>query len=461
MSGLAVLSGVLLILSFPNFNFSLLPWVALIPLLYIVRRASAGRAFSFSFLTGFVFFLGTIFWLTNVTVPGYIFLSGYSALYFGVFGLLAKRILESRICSGRLAVIGDLMVPALWVALEYIRTHLFTGFGWALLGYSQYKNLYSIQVADIAGPYAVSFLIVLINVAVFRLFFARRELRVSEGITVAAIVSAVILYSAAIMAQEFPGVPVRLSVVQGGVALQEVWDPGKTGSILDKLEELTLRAAEDAPDLIIWSETPVARILGEKVYTARVKEMARKAGCPILIGCVTIDRDKDDVKYYNSAAVITKDGAIGDIYDKSHLVPLGEYIPFETGLGWLRRFIPDGFCEYSAGEGCSPLRLPDTPYVFGVLICYEDIFPELAAAWAAKGAHFIVNMTNDSWFGEGGEQWQHASASVFRAIETRLPVIRAANNGVSCFIDPKGRIVSFVGEGEGSVYSEGFLTRDF
>ncbi len=254
---LCLASAVLLILSFPNFDFSFLVWVAFIPLFFAIQNKKPSRAFFVGYITGAFFYLGSIYWLIHVTLVGYILLSAYLALYFGLFAFLLNYKLYAM--GYRL-----LFVPALWVALEYIRTTFITGFGWMLLGYSQYKNLSIIQMIDITGPYGVSFFIVMVNVVAYQLITSAAVRRIStteaqaiiRRVLCAALIFLFVLYYGYLKLEEkHSGESVRISVVQGNIPQYQKWDNSYANYIFNKYEVMTMEAASTMPDLIIWPET--------------------------------------------------------------------------------------------------------------------------------------------------------------------------------------------------------------
>ncbi len=457
---LAALSGVLGFLAFPPFEFAFLGWVCLVPLLLVVRSSSPRGTFFYPFLSGVVFFGGLLYWLVNVTVPGTVVLVLVLSVFYGLFGVIAGYALKYSM---------DLfLLPFAWVVLEYIRSNLFTGFPWGLLGYSQYKNLNLIQIADITGAYGVSFLLVAFSAAVFALLI--RSKRKIAYVTFALLfLIAATVYSAHKSSNYYIWGSTRLSVVQGNIPQRYKWDAGSAESIIEEYRGLTRRAAEDDPDMIIWPETSYPYLAEDRDNPAgQIGALASELKTPVLAGIVFAEGDT----YYNSAVLFDDKGDAIDIYRKTHLVPFGEYIPFEERLSFLRDYVDKPIGDFGKGREYTlfPLKSVTTGaakgvrtrranfYKFGVLICFEDIFPYVAREFVRNGANFLVNMTNDAWFGDTAAARQHLQASVFRAVENRVPVIRAANTGISCFVDSTGKILSSV-ESEGKeTFVSGFAT---
>lgn len=441
---LSFFSGLILAFSFFNFNLWLFAWFGFVPLFLALRNKSKKQAFLLSYLTGVIFWLGTLYWLVHVTPVGMIVLVLYLALYFGIFGLVIS---SPYILSTNYYLLS---IPSSWVILEYIRSHLLTGFPWAKLAYSQYLNLPVIQIADITGAWGVSFLIVMVNAAVYSAI-SRRKIHLLPLFCLLA----VLLYGYSSLyriAQAAGRTTLRLSVIQPNIPQALKWDPSARGFIKDKYFALTEEAARDNPDLIIWPEAALPVILEEEPeFFEDTKSFARKINIPLLLGSATA-RGGD---YYNSALLVSAQGSVSGRYDKLHLVPFGEYIPLRSALPFLETIVPIG--DFSRGREYTILKIQNT---FGVLICFEDVFPELARGFARHGAEFLVNITNDGWFGRTSAPYQHFSASVFRAVENRLPIVRSANTGVSGFIASDGRVLSLLGDGAGrNIFIQGHKTQ--
>lgn len=452
---LCVASAVLLVLSFPPCNMELLAWVAFVPLFFCLEKQPGPRAFALSYITGVIFWLGTVYWLIHVTLPGMFLLVLYLALYFGIFGLVVSAY------NLQLTVYSLLFIPSAWVLLEYIRSHLLTGFGWALLGYSQYLNLPFVQIADITGVWGVSFLVMLVNVIIYQLMSGRTKavfIRCSLTCLLLVLCFVYGLFRLGFSRQAAAGNPVKISVVQPNIPQELKWQPLSRDSIIARYLTLTAQAAEDSPDLIIWPEAALPVVLEEEPeYFERVQELAEGIGRPMLLGAVTTT----GASYRNSALLVSGQGRLVTKYDKLHLVPFGEYIPLRNILSFLETVVPIG--DFAPGHDYTVFSLPAGPALsarFSVLICFEDLFPGLSREFRKQGAGFLVNITNDAWFKQTSAPYQHLCASVFRAVENRLYLVRAANTGVSGFISPEGKIISLVRDKTGrSIFVQGFLTR--
>jgi len=473
----AVVSALLLILSFPPFNIWILAWIAFIPLFFALEGQKPLKAFSTAYLAGFLFFLGTIYWLIHVTLPGMVAVVAYLALYFGFFGLIMSLIPPPRWDPTATVRERLLLIPAAWVTLEWARSYLFTGFGWALLGYSQSYNLPIIQIADITGTYGASFLIMIFNIAVF---FAIKNFRNKKDSFFPVIAAAILIitalgYGSIRLNNIFTGEKLKVSVAQGNIPQDQKWDERFTGKIIEKYTTLTRSSAADRPDLIVWPETSVPGFIeNQNNLLGWVRGLATAANAPLLVGAPRYEEVNDRELYYNSAFLFLKDGSPARHYDKIHLVPFGEYVPLKKIFFFISRFAPRPIGDFVGGKEFTVLKFPVERSLkekdrrwkllkrvgLGCLICFEDIFPDLARGFVKNDADLLVNITNDAWFGRSSAAYQHAEASVFRAVENRINVIRAANTGLSCFIDQKGRIVSKVSRGHEDLFIDGFVTQD-
>ncbi len=440
---LSIASALLLIFSFPNFNLSFFAFTGFVPIFFALEKKSKKQAFWIFYLCGVIFYFGVLYWLIHVTLAGLILLVLYLALYFGLFGFIFISLRSEVSC------LRSLSIPAIWVLLEYLQSHLLTGFGWALLGYSQFKNLPLIQISDITGVYGVSFVIMMTNVAVYRSF--RKSFK--EAIVASAVLVAIVGYGMIRENKGEWGRSIKVSVIQGNIPQELKWDPEAQEGILNKYIVLTKMAALDGPDLIIWPETSVPGYWSEYELRDRVLDLVKEIKKPLLIGVITERFNR----YFNSAILISKRGEVLGQYDKLHLVPFGEFIPFEKVFPKLRQIISVDIGDFTPGKRFQVFK--ENLFQFSVLICFEDIFPSLVRQFVKSGAENLVVITNDAWFKKTSAPYQHAAASVFRAIENRRSVIRSTNIGFSCFIEPTGKINGYVKDENGeSIFVTGYKT---
>jgi len=455
---LCILSAVLLILSYPIFNLEFLAWFGFVPLFFAIQGKSKSKAFLFSFITGVIFWCGTIYWLHHVSWPGFILLVLYLSLYFGFFGIFF--VLLS--INDKRSTINVLLIPVAWVLLEWLRSTGPTGFGWALLGYSQYLNLPIIQIADITGVWGVSFLVMMVNFAIWKALFKVKEYFDLELLIIFGLFICVLsygYYKLYFKPSTLNLKPVKISIIQGNIPQYQKWDEDFQQNIFNRYEMLTKEAARMRPDLIIWPESSLPWIVDENSRGIRsITRLAKEVKVPILAGVVaggSARSESDMPSYYNSAMLISENGEILQQYNKLHLVPFGEYIPFERHIPFIREYIDKPIGDYSPGNKYTVF---DHKTKFGVLICFEDIMPHLAKRFVKKGADLLVNITNDAWFMKTSAPYQHAQPSVFRAIENRVPVVRCANTGLSCFIDRFGRIYDKVRVDNEDIFVVGYKT---
>ena len=457
----SILSGALLSLSFSNGKLWILAWFAFVPLFLALNNKSLRQTFLLFFITGITFWAGTIYWLVNVTLIGTILLILYLALYFTIFGLIIRPYTR----HSQLRTL--LFIPSVWVLLEYTRSHLLTGFPWALLGYSQYLNLPVIQIADITGIWGISFLVMLVNVVIVEIIWSLKtrlwgRLKIIVFLLIL-LFSLILSYGYVRLASVNPVTAtqggLRISVIQGNIPQALKWNVSFREFVMGRYFNLTAAAAKTNPDLIVWPEASLPVVLEEEpVYYARLSSYLKTMARPLIFGAVT---NRNDL-YYNSALLLSKDGELLEQYDKLHLVPFGEYIPFRKTFGFLETIAPIGDIARGKKYTLFNVRHQDAeiPQQFGVLICFEDVFPELARAFVNRQADFLINITNDAWFGKTSEAYQHLAASVFRAVENRVYLVRAANTGISGFIDPQGRAI-FLVDGKGSpIFTSGYKTQD-
>lgn len=449
---LCLLSALLLVLPFNNGKLWVFAWFAFVPLFLVIQGKSKFQAFILAYIAGIVFWAGTIYWLIHVTLLGQIILILYLALYFGLFGLFLVSI------NYELLTI-NFIIPSAWVLLEYCRSHLMTGFPWALLGYSQYKNLAVIQIADITGVYGVSFLVMMVNVAIYSVIGLRLAVSGSKRrfIFISLICIFITLAYGYYKIYRIPNseqrTPIKVSVVQGNIPQELKWDAMSRDYIINKYLNLTRQAGQDNPDLLIWPEAALPVVLEEEPeYFLRVNSLTEEIGISLLLGAVTTK----DSFYYNSAILVAPGTKRFTRYNKLHLVPFGEFIPLRDILPFLQTIVPIG--DINPGKEYTIFTLPPSSRLqtpgFGVLICFEDLFPELSREFVKRGANFLVNITNDAWYKRTSALEQHLQASVFRAIENRVYLGRSANTGISGFINPQGIFVCL------DKFSDGYYTKE-
>ena len=445
-----------------GFQWGIFAWIVFLPLHRILLDVQPGRAFLRGWLAGFFAFTGTMYWVVvamhlygHVPLPISIALMFLLTVYLGLFiGLYAWGFVWM---EHRWRAMAWIMAPCLWVTLEFLRTYAFSGLPWGLLGYSQFQWLEIIQIANITSVYGVSFLIVLVNVALFRLLrwaLAKPKIRanVIQPWKPLAVASAVLLlvWLYGYFSLPEPGTPksqtLRVGVVQANIDQARKWDTAYQMDTLSRYARLTASVSGQS-DVVIWPEAATPFLFEqENGYQSLVVEMVQNAQVPLVFGSPALRRHSDGTPYLlNSAYVLTPEGKITGRYDKQHLVPFGEYIPLKNILFFLEKLVV-GIGDFQAGPGPTLLSLPESSKYrqaqFGVAICYEVIFPDLVRQLAKAGSNFLVTITNDAWFGDTVAPYQHFAMVVFRAVENRMAFARAANTGISGFIDSQGAILA-------------------
>ena len=499
---LAIISALLLFLSFPNVNLFPFAWIAMVPFFIALTQTSNWKsAFWVGYLTGFLFFAGLLpaiaflYPYANifVTIVAYLLLVGYTGLYFAVFAALMKFV---RVHSG---ILFPLAAACIWTALEWVRSWMITGFPWGSIGYSQWNNLLSIQGAAIVGVHGISFVIVLFNAGIATVLNNRQQWRQEIRALVLPVVLTILCfgYGAFQLQDAEPLEPktdtavtadtetLNVALVPGNISQLQKWDRNQAPAILQRYINLTYKASQAAPDLIVWPETSIRSqtLTGEwpRSY-GRFSRMLRDTSLPILVGTAnrgktdeaigkfSKDIDKRSQPIYNRVLSIASDGKIHGDYAKMHLVPFGEYVPLEN---LLPDFIPDfiQFEPFASGKTVNllpvyivkdktdPVKPTDGLFrdaktfvvnnktntqkiEIGASICFESVFPDEFRRPVQKGARVMGIFTNDAWFKGTAFPELHLSMAPFRAIENRIAVFRCANGGFSCIVDKFGRITT-------------------
>jgi len=447
-------SAILGVLAYPNINWHPVIWVSLVPVFVVALTRAPRQAFFDGWLHGVVFFALLLRWLdhtfrTYSTIPWpltwlpIVALAAYCGLYTA---LVAAAV--SWLCRRTGPRAGLAVAPFLWVAGEWVRGHFLSGFPWGLLGYSQAFALPVIQIAEWTGVYGVSFLVVTAN-AWLAGALSLGWRRAAGGLAAAA---ALLLVAVAVGWQALTASAqgtLSVGVIQPSIDQARKWDSGALTQTLEVYRRLTLEVRPASPSLVVWPETAAPLFLRREPVVLRwLQALSGEVGTPILLGA--LDAEASARPYFNSAFFLTEQG-IKAKYDKIHLVPFGEYVPLPWLLGVVRRWA-EFISELEAGTARTVFPFGNTP--FGVVICYEGLFPELFREFVGNGARFMVNMTNDAWFGETSGPWQHLAVLPLRAVENRVAIARAANTGVSAMIEPSGRIRQVLGLFERGVVAD-------
>ncbi len=443
----AAISGALLALSFPKYGSGYLTWIALIPLFWAIRESSSVRqGLLLGFISGMICHIGLIYWITFVVVN-----YGYLPVYMGIILMLLlacylslyTAVFSAGIVFFRNKVALYFAAPVLWICLEYGKSYLFSGFPWENLGYSQYRNHYLIQFADITGVFGLSFLIVLINASLFEFITKRTKKEFILAAVIILITTGILIYGVNRSSQiemAMQNAPeIRVSLIQGNIDQSKKWNDDFQKEIINMYEQLSLQNAPPEGGLIVWPETAVPfNYQDVNNFQKQISTISWKTKSWFIFGSTSYKKSEGNTDYYNSAYLLSPGGEIKGKYDKVHLVPYGEYVPLRNIFPFIRK-LTAGMGDFSAGIGYNPLVMDNKK--IGILICYEGILPFAARMYKKSGAELLVNITNDAWFGATSAPFQHFSMSIFRAVENRLYLVRAANTGISGIVDPQGKVV--------------------
>ncbi len=450
-------SSFLLYSAFPEISFWPAAFVALVPFLQALEGIESKRGFRIGFIWGLFFFSMLLWWLVPtistygkihflLAIPVVLCLCCYLAIYPAIWALLTVAVRR----AGKEGLWFAVPVASCWIVLEAVRSYAFSGFPWGLMAYSVASAPILIQSADIWSVYGVGFLIVFLNVSLFEA--SRMFVRNHKGgflppglrpLFAAQLLVLIFIFSYGIFSMHLSKQPsVWASAVQASIDQSRKWDPANTAFTVSRYKELTLKARRVHPGLriAVWPETSMPFYFqNDSTFRNEILEFAKKAHLFLLIGSPSYSYGEDgSVRYLNSAYLIDPDGNIRGRYDKHHLVPFGEYMPWGPVTKWARRFLPTAG-DFVAGKDLLPLKAE--PFSIGTMICFESIFPEIAREEVRKGANLLAVITNDAWFGKTAAPWQHADMAIFRAVENRRWLVRAANTGVSRIISPTGRVL--------------------
>ncbi|MEA3212030.1 MAG: apolipoprotein N-acyltransferase [Chthoniobacter sp.] len=473
--GAAALSGGLLTLCYPRFDQGWLVWIALTPLICATWFRPAGwhpkpggwrrvwRALGPGYLAGFIFFLSTFHWLGSLANlfhnPLLLSLPVLLAFYFGVYLAAWTWFLEAVLArdatarafqsSSRNLAIGAAGASA-WVALEWVRGWLFGGFGWNGLGVALHRDLAMIQIADVTGVWGLSWLVTFVNlmaVIVTRRIVGElgpvflKRIRWEFSLSVALVVL-VFSYGVRTLIKNDPGptAPLRVAALQPNIPQTDKFDPNAEEKVLETLGRLTTLATlgKPAPQLVIWPEAATPRAMfADETILRFVLDQAKQGDFGLLTGTLDFDPALDED--YNIVALLTERGERQQLYRKVHLVPFGEYLPLRPIFAPLAGEMVPG--DFTPGTEYTVLSLSDPPIKFAALICFEDTVGDLTRRFVLGGAQLLVNVTNDGWFADSPAAEQHLANAIFRAVETRRPLMRCGNTGLTGSIDPFGRTI--------------------
>ena len=451
---LALLSGILLALSFPRYGHPAFAWIALVPLIVALFERRVGwpsfrrqRAAWLGLITGAGYFGGTVYW-TGTTVRQFgglnwpiaalvaallvAYLSLFPALFAVALGWLGSRL-------GRRAI---LLAPAIWVTTELGRTYFWSGFPWLLLGYSQTTVLPVAQLASVVGVFGMSALVALVSAALAYFVVSRSAGSMTTVGVVGALLLSVVLWGNHRLATgtlNQQGAPVRIGLVQGNIPQDQKWDERQANAILHTYLSMTRDAARQGAKLIIWPESSTPFFYEEDRFGGdQVRQVVNETGIELLLGSDQLEHTTPP-KYYNAAFLIRPDGTLAGVYRKMHLVPFGEFVPLKQLL-----FFVGPLVEQVGGfePGQLMVMLPTRYGKISTAICYEIVYPGLVRRSVLEGSQLLTTITNDAWYGYSSAPYQHFLQASMRAIEQGRYLARSANTGISGIVDPYGRVVA-------------------
>jgi apolipoprotein N-acyltransferase len=515
----AIATGILYAACFAPFNYDWLCWIALTPLLAAIwfSGAESKRRWARDILLGYVagvsFFWTVFSWLQTVTVPGWLLVGAYMALYVALWswlcGLLrpglrkfrdkpiegvdaVTRRLNEKYAATRgtpveiadgteplvdsparrspwLSSINNLrlafLLAAAWVAQEWLRSIVFSGWGWNTLGTALHAQLVLIQIAEFTGVAGISFMVAFTNVilvATVRRFILETQVKPMRPhfdltLTMASIVG-VMGFGVHALHVHRETTPLNVALVQPNIPRDEKFSVEFANKTFEKFTELSRPALEvnAHADLLVWPESAMpGPVLGDELSHRFVMDFSASAKTDLLLGTI----DQDETHAYNAAMLVSDAGAHLQIYRKVHLVPFGEYVPGRHTIPLLARVVGDQVPDdFAFGKEFTVFKLTGEKAKVAPLICFEDTIGDLARQFVLNGANLLTNVTNDGWFLHSAGSRQHLANAIFRCVETRLPLVRAANTGVTCFVNEFGNITQTLLDENGTPFTQGTLT---
>jgi len=435
-------------------------WFALARPLAILFRLETREAFKAAYFFFFMANLFHLYWVAVVTPPGMVAAVVILSLYPAVIIAAAVRLAAVK------KILGPLALPVLWVGMEYFRSLTEFAFPWTDLAYSQGYYLTFIQIVSVIGIGGLSLFIMIMNILVWQTFLKnnRLETRVSTAIAFIGLTAAIYIYGWIVMPPVHEEGDIRVSLLQGNVDLETKWKPETRDLNFVLYDSLARSVSDDSVDLIVWPETAAPTYPRHELkYFRMLAETARRSAAPNLVGALDVVASDGKEKSYNSAFQIMPEGYISHVFHKVKLVPFSEHAPYQDYMPFLTRdFLAryldiiktrevQWWADFYPGDSIVIFDIDQSRYA--VLICFEAAFPDFVRQCVLKGARFLVNITNDTWFGRSPGPFQHMRIAVFRAVENRIWVARCANSGISAFIDPYGRERARAG-----LYSQKVLT---
>ncbi|MDB6059660.1 MAG: Apolipoprotein N-acyltransferase [Verrucomicrobiales bacterium] len=457
----AFAAGLLLAAAFPAPNISLCAWIVPGLMLWICCEKNGRLQFRIAYCAGLGRWVGSIYWLLYIpfhvhAIAGFVALAAVLASFTAAWCWMCLKLLGPRdgLFPERLkrATVGHqllwpLMCAAAWVAIEMGTARVFTGFPWNILGASQYRFLPLIQISSFTGVYGVSLLVVWSSVGLVTAIALRNSIRrASLPILppLLASIAAVIYGQRTLAAPETASTKIKIALVQPSIPQPTIWDANEKTNRFLKLVDLSKQALEKSPDILVWPEAAMPDIFTRNKFTQHIiSQLVTSKKCWMVMGA-SDSRPKPngapaELEWANSAFLINPAGELVSRYNKKHLVVFGEYMPLANIFPFLGKLRSSG-AGLASGSRDVFFTTSNPRAHFPAVICYEDMFPHEVRDRVDAETDFILNLTNDGWFGDSNVQWQHAINALFRAIENGIPLVRCTNNGLTCWIDSHGNI---------------------
>ncbi|MEP6685482.1 MAG: apolipoprotein N-acyltransferase [Verrucomicrobiota bacterium] len=492
----AIASGFFCAACFAPFSQTWLCWIALTPLLTAIWFSGGNskrrwlRDLLLGYVAGLAFFWTVFFWLRTVTVPGWVLVGFYMAIYFAAWSWLCGRLRPFAllpapvIAPEREATLQPneslpnpspwlrstknlslaFLVASAWVTQEMLRSLVLTGWGWNSLGSALHGQIAMIQITEFTGVAGLSFVVVFTNVIVlatvrrFILEIHARPIRPHYDLTLTMVaLVGVMAYGLHALQIHRPANKLRVAAIQANIPREHKFNREFAETIFNqftRLSEIAVRP-ESPPDLLVWPESSMpGPVLQDAASNQFVMEFSAAVKTDLLLGTIQLEEERA----YNAALLVSDGGQRVQIYRKVHLVPFGEYVPGRHIMPLLAKIVGDQVPDdFAFGTEHTVFHLTDEKARVAPLICFEDTIGELTRQFVLGGANLLANVTNDGWFLRSAGSQQHLDNAVFRCVETRRPMVRAANTGVTCFVSEFGRITQRLVDDTGSHFTEGVL----
>lgn len=466
---IAIVAGLLLAVAFPKWSFAGFAWIAPAVLLFASNGKTGPDAFRVGYVSGFAFWLASLSWLLLIPyawhgIPflpalGWVLLAAYLALFTGAWTWLISNF-KFQTSTWLRRLLWSLTAATAWAALEILRAHLLGGFPWSFVGVSQYQLVPLIQIASVTGVYGVSFLVVWFSLALFcaaRMILVNPAKRhVWQAEIVLPLVVVIACFTSGLFRMNHGAATensLRVTMIQPSIPQTVLWDPAANEKTFAQFLAQNEAALTNETDLLIWPESAVPEMSEENCRA--ISDLTLRHHVWLIFNGEDATVTPAETNFFNAAYLVNPQGKLTTTYHKQKLVIFGEYVPLVKWLPFLKWFTPivGGWTE-----GEQPVTFAVGRAKCAALICFEDTFASVARGAAQDDLDFFVNLTNDGWFGDSSEQWQHMANSVFRCVENGVPLLRCANNGVTCTINAHGRVEKIFHDAHGSEYGDGVLT---